>query len=399
VHNLDDPDIPADLNKEGVFSESIIVRALNENSISGYTLLKDIHGDPAVLLDVSLPRPIYNQGKASIYHLLVSLLVVGVIFSGMFLLFLEKLVLSRLTNLNTDVKNIEVNAAFSGRVRPDKGTDELSNLGRSINGMIEALERSQVKLLKIEKELRQNRDQLAYISKAKSEFLATMSHELRTPLNSILGFSELLKQGIYGKLNEKQEHYVDNVITSSKFLLDLINDILDLSKVEAGKIELVMGSMSVPVTIAETFTLIKEKALKHNVHLKQEIDPQIDFIDADKQRFKQILFNLLSNSVKFSKKEGGTVTITAKKEGDMAKFSVSDTGIGIKEEEMGKLFKEFAQANPEISKDYGGTGLGLAITKKLVELHGGKITAESKYGEGSTFSFTLPLVAKKKGEI
>jgi len=131
-----------------------------------------------------------------------------------------------------------------------------------------------------------------------------------------------------------------------------------------------MERISIPVTIGETLILIKEKSSKHNVSIKQDIDPQIDFIEADKQRFKQILFNLLSNAVKFSKKEGGTVNITAKKEGDMAKFSVSDTGIGIKEEDMRKLFKEFAQANPEISQKYGGTGLGLVITKNLVELHG-----------------------------
>jgi signal transduction histidine kinase len=396
VHHIDEPDTPFKLSGQGSFSGPIIVRALNEDSISGYTMLKDVYGDPALFMEVSLPRTIYNQAKSSIYHLLVSLIAIGIIFSGMFFLLFEKLVLSRLAHLNTDVNNIEVNAAFSGRVKTDKNGDELTKLGGSINNMLEALERAQVKLQNVEKELRENRDQLVYVSKAKSEFLATMSHELRTPLNSIMGFSELLNQGIYGKLNEKQEHFVNNVLTSSKFLLDLINDILDLSKVEAGKFELVKGNMSVQVTIGETLTLIKEKALKHNILLKQEIDPQIDFIEADKQRFKQILFNLLSNAVKFSKKEGGTVTIKAKKEGDLAMFSVSDTGVGIKEEDMGKLFTEFAQANPEISKDYGGTGLGLAISKKLVELHGGTISVESRYGEGSTFTFTLPLKIKEE---
>lgn len=247
--------------------------------------------------------------------------------------------------------------------------------------------------------MRAEKERVEFANRAKSEFLATMSHELRTPLNSIMGFSELLKGGMYGELNEKQAHYIDNVITSSKFLLNLINDILDLSKVESGKIELVKERISVQATISETLILIKEKASKHNIILKHEIDPQIDFIEADKQRLKQILFNLLSNAVKFSKPEGGTVTITAKKVGDMVKFSISDTGIGIREEDMGKLFNEFAQARPEISKKYGGTGLGLVITKKLVELHNGEITFESRYGEGSTFTFTLPVAAKKEGLI
>ncbi|MFZ2410284.1 MAG: HAMP domain-containing sensor histidine kinase, partial [Candidatus Methanoperedens sp.] len=203
-----------------------------------------------------------------------------------------------------------------------------------------------------------------------------------------------LTQGVAGELNEKQKHFVDNILTSNQFLLTLINDILDLSKIEAGKIELVPDKMSVPETIKETLSLIKEKAMKHNVLLKTEFDPELEFIVADKQRFKQILFNLLSNAVKFSKEEGGTVIITAKKEGEMARISVSDTGIGIKEENVGKLFHKFEQLESGISQKYGGTGLGLAITKQLVELHGGKIQADSKFGGGSTFTFMLPLKAK-----
>ncbi len=232
--------------------------------------------------------------------------------------------------------------------------------------------------------------------KAKSEFLANMSHELRTPLNAINGFSELMMQGMGGELTEKQKHFIENINSSGTFLLSLINDILDLSKVEAGKIELAPEKMPVPVTIKETLTLIKEKAMKHNVLLKTEFDPKLEFIEADKQRVKQVLFNLLSNAVKFSKEGGGTVTIRAKKEGDMAKVSVSDTGIGIKEENIGRLFQKFEQLESGISQKYGGTGLGLAITKQLVELHGGKIWAESKFGEGSTFTFLLPIVAKRQ---
>lgn len=240
---------------------------------------------------------------------------------------------------------------------------------------------------------------LTLASKAKSEFLATMSHELRTPLNSIIGFSELLKEKAAGELNEKQVHYVHNVLASGKHLLYLINDILDLSKVEAGKMELSIEKISVPETINETIDLIKEKAIKHNVVMKTELDPDVVFIEADGQKFKQILFNLLSNAVKFSKPEGGTVIVAAKKEGDMARFWVIDTGIGIKEEDMARLFMTFEQLDSGISRNYGGTGLGLAISKKLVELMGGSIMAESKYGDGSTFTFTLPITAKRAGEI
>lgn len=247
---------------------------------------------------------------------------------------------------------------------------------------------------KIAEAMRLENLRLEAADKAKSEFLASMSHELRTPLNAILGFSELLKQNIAGELNEKQKRYVEDILTSGNHLLALINDILDLSKVEAGKIELVIEKLSVPQAINEGLTLVKEKAMRHNVKLKTELDPELKFIEADRLRFKQILFNLLSNAVKFSKPEGGVVTVRTKKEEDMAKISVSDTGIGIKKEDLGKLFKEFEQVSTGIARKYGGTGLGLAISKKLVELHGGKIRAESKFGEGSTFTFLLPLKAK-----
>jgi len=247
-------------------------------------------------------------------------------------------------------------------------------------------------------ETRHENMRLEAADKAKSEFLANMSHELRTPLNSSIGFSELLKEGIAGELNENQKHYVDNILTSNQFLLTLINDILDLSKIDAGKIELVIEKMYVPAAIKETLNLIKEKAMRHNVLLKTDFDPELGYIGADRQRIKQILFNLLSNAVKFSKGDGGTVTITAKKEGDMALISISDTGIGIKEENIGKLFHKFEQLESGISAKYGGTGLGLAITKQLVEMHGGRIWAESRYGEGSTFTFLLPIEVKKKEE-
>jgi PAS domain S-box-containing protein len=247
---------------------------------------------------------------------------------------------------------------------------------------------------KLAEEIRVEKERLEYASKAKSDFLASMSHELRTPLNAVLGFAELLKIEGECKLSEKQKRYVDNIQTSGNFLLNLINDILDLSKVEAGKIELKKEKLSIPITIDETITLIKEKAIKHNIIIKKEIDPGLDCIEADRQRVKQILFNLLSNAVKFSKEEGGTVTITAKKVGEIMQVSVSDTGIGIKPENMERLFQKFEQLEKGISARYGGTGLGLSICKQLSEQHGGKIWAESKYGEGSTFTFTLPVVGK-----
>ncbi len=244
-------------------------------------------------------------------------------------------------------------------------------------------------------EIRFENERLISANKARSEFLTIISHELRTPLTSVIGYSIILKGKAQGKLNEKQEFFVDNVLASSKHLLDLINSILDMAKIESGKLEMIFEEISVPETIRETLKLLKEKAAEHKIVLKTEFDPVLPVIKADRQKFKQILFNLLSNAIKFSKDRGGIVTVSAEKEGNMAKISVSDTGIGIKEEDIPKLFQKFEQLDSGISRKYDGTGLGLSITKHLVELHGGKITVKSKYGSGSTFSFLLPIDGKK----
>lgn len=244
-------------------------------------------------------------------------------------------------------------------------------------------------------EIRLENERLISASKARSELLSVMSHELRTPLTSIIGYSILLNEKTHGRLNEKQELYIESILNNGKHLLSLINSILDLAKLEAGKLEMVFEDISVPDTINGSLALMKEKALMQNIQLKKEFDPELTNIKADGQKFKQILFNLLSNALKFSKEEGGVITVSAKKEGEMAKISVSDMGIGIKEEDMPRLFRKFEQLDSGISRKYGGTGLGLAITKQLVEMHGGKITVESRYGEGSTFTFFLPIEGRE----
>jgi PAS domain S-box-containing protein len=240
-------------------------------------------------------------------------------------------------------------------------------------------------------DFRLENERLINIDKTRTEFLMIMSHELRTPLTSVIGFSILLQGKIHGELNEEQTFFVDTILKSSKHLLDLINNFLELAKIEAGKQEMIFEEISVPDTINEIFEMIQDYAREREIILRKEFDPEIMSMRADRMAFKQMLFNLLSNAIKFSHKEGGMITISTKKEKDMVKISVADTGIGIKEEDLPRLFKMFEQLDSGISRKYEGTGLGLAITKKLVEMHRGKIWVESKYGQGSKFILLLPI--------
>lgn len=232
-------------------------------------------------------------------------------------------------------------------------------------------------------------------SRAKSEFLANMSHELRTPLNSIIGFSEVLQDQTFGPLNLKQKRYVTNVLTAGQHLLSLINDILDLSKVEAGKMILEAGSFPVRPMLDNVLVLVKERAYKRGLTISLEAPDNLT-ISADERMLKQILFNLLSNAVKFTEPDG-RIAITAERAADDLRVSVADTGIGIKPEDLERLFKEFVQLDSGYDRMHQGTGLGLALTRKLVELHGGHIWVESEgQGKGSTFRFTIPLIRDER---
>ena len=262
---------------------------------------------------------------------------------------------------------------FSGRVEV-ANRDELGSLSANINLMNDELGR-------LYKELES-------ASRHKSEFLASMSHELRTPLNAVIGFSQVLRQQMFGELNEKQVEYVDDILSSGQHLLNLINDILDLAKVEAGRMELQPTPFALPETLRNAMAMIRERATRQDVTLAVDIDDSVGEIDADERKVKQILFNLLSNAVKFTP-SGGTVTLAARTDGRGAIVSVRDTGVGISADEQARIFEDFYQLSPGMTQE--GTGLGLALTKRLVDLHGGELTVESTPGAGSTFTVWLPL--------
>ena len=252
--------------------------------------------------------------------------------------------------------------------------DELGTLAANVNQMND--------------ELRRLYGELETTSRHKSEFLANMSHELRTPLNAILGFSQVLRAQMFGPVNAKQAEYLDDMLASGQHLLSLINDVLDLSRVEAGQVELEITPFSLREALESGVVMVRERAVEGGVKVELAADPQVDVVEGDERRIRQVIFNLLSNAVKFTP-SGGAVDVTAARADGEIRISVADTGPGIAPEDRERIFEKFQQGEAAVAQREG-TGLGLALSKRLVELHGGRIWVDSEVGKGSTFVFTLP---------
>jgi signal transduction histidine kinase/CheY-like chemotaxis protein len=280
------------------------------------------------------------------------------------------------SSLSRPVQRMDVRLAelaegdFSRRVDiPNR--DELGTLAANLNRMND--------------ELGELYRKLETASRAKSDFLANMSHELRTPLNAIIGFSEVLLEQMFGPLNAKQAEYLGDIVTSGRHLLLLINDTLDLSKIEAGKMELELATFALPALLEDGVTMVRERATRHGIECRVDTGPDLDEVEADERKVKQVVFNLLSNAVKFTP-DGGRVEVRARRVGHRAEVAVADTGVGIDPADQGRIFQEFQQAGHQ-----EGSGLGLALARSLVALHGGSLWVESEPGSGSTFIFTLPV--------
>ena len=239
-------------------------------------------------------------------------------------------------------------------------------------------------------EIEEKSRQLEVANRHKSEFLASMSHELRTPLNAVIGFSEVLLERMFGEINDKQDEYLQDILSSGRHLLSLINDILDLAKIEAGRMELEVVDFHLPQAIDNAITLVRERAARRAITLAIEIDPRLGEIKGDERKVKQVLLNLLSNAIKFTP-EGGHVGVQAGLSDDFAEVAVTDTGVGIAPEDHEAVFEEFRQVGTDYAKKHEGTGLGLTLSRRFVELHGGKIWVKSQLGQGATFTFTLPV--------
>jgi len=308
------------------------------------------------------------------------LLLAGFVISAVAALALARRMVSPIRTLQEGAQKIGA-GELEQRIDVRTG-DELEALAGQFNDMTAELRRSYAEL---EQKVEERTEQLAVANRHKSEFLANMSHELRTPLNAIIGFSEALRERMFGELNAKQEEYLNDIHASGRHLLSLINDILDLSKIEAGRMELDVASFPAAPTLEATLALVRERAQRKDIVLSLEVDPRLGEVRADERKFKQILLNLLSNAIKFTP-EGGRIAVDARVNGAGLEVAVSDNGIGIAPEDQAAVFEEFRQVGPRAE----GTGLGLALTRKFVELHGGAIGVASERGRGATFTFTIP---------
>jgi signal transduction histidine kinase len=239
-------------------------------------------------------------------------------------------------------------------------------------------------------ELAEKNEELTHLDQLKSDFMATMSHELRTPLTSVIGYSDMLLSGVTGELNERQSNFVSSILTNGESLLNLINDVLDLTKIEAGRLELNLEAVDLRSALLGVLPVVKPRAADKRIKVSTYLPTDVPTIIADPAKFNQVLLNLLTNAIKYTH-ENGNVSVEARSQDGFVEIWVTDTGIGIGREDIDRIFQRFTQIDSSASRLQGGTGLGLAITKELVELHGGQIRVQSKLGKGSSFIFTVPI--------
>ncbi len=250
-----------------------------------------------------------------------------------------------------------------------------------------------VRTIRYNEELARKNEELTHLDELKSDFMATMSHELRTPLTSIIGYSDMMLAGMTGELNEKQTDFTQSILQSGETLLGLINDILDLTKIEAGRLELNYETVDLRAALLAVLPVVKPRARDKRIRISTFLPTDLPPVWADPGKLNQILLNLLTNGVKYTH-ENGSVSVEARPQGELVEIWVTDTGIGISKEDQERIFHRFTQVDSSATRTQGGTGLGLAITRELVELHGGTLRVQSKLGKGSSFIFTMPISSK-----
>ena len=353
---------------------------------SGGTVLSSAYFIPGPGWVVFVEQPAseaLDPARSTVYRALIVLLV------GLLLAFAGSHLLAR--RLTQPILQVQQGAArvgagdLSARLSVKTG-DEVEALANEFNQMAERLSEYTAGL---ERKVAERTKEVELANRHKREFLANMSHELRTPLNAIIGFSEVLKERMFGELNPKQAEYINDIHSSGLHLLSLINDILDLTKIEAGRMELELSEFDIVPVLDNVLILIRERAQRAQLKVELEVQPDIAPIVADQRKLKQIVLNLVSNAVKFTR-PGGSVKIGVTQDATSTTIAVSDTGIGIAPEDAELIFAEFHQVRSSGDVRHEGTGLGLPLSKALVELHQGSLTMKSEVGKGSTFTVTLP---------
>jgi signal transduction histidine kinase len=381
--------------------QPIATQPLSEEVITGYALVPDIYGKASLILRVNAFRTVYQQGQTAVRYLAWSILAADIGFGIITVIWLEKIVLSRLTRLSNEVSQIDIQDGLSARVSTS-GRDELAELGLAINEMLRTLQEYEDDREKAALSLQQAKEAAEAANKSKSQFLANMSHELRTPLNAIIGYSEMLMEEAIETSPTNWASDLQRIHTSGRHLLGLINDILDLSKIEADRMTFSLETFDVPVLIQEIVTTIQPLLNQNANLLKIHCASGSCTMHSDMMKVRQCLLNLLSNACKFTHEGVITLMVERDKDGrslssNFITFQVSDTGIGMTPEQIEKLFKPFSQADASTTRKYGGTGLGLAITRKLCEKMGGTVQVESVLNQGSTFTLCLPLLMLDPG--
>jgi len=394
IHEYNDPRIPPDFSvvRSSISSRApIFVQPLSEQAIAGYTLIEDISGYPTLVLRVDAPRDIYQQGQSTISYVILTIVGVSLAFGLVTILLLEKQVLSRLSYLSRSVSDIGTGGKISARVSVP-GSDELSKLGATINGMLAALEQSETELRELfeeEKKLRQDLE--AEINK-RVEFTHALVHELKTPITPVLASSELLLEEI--KESGPLWELAQNINLGAYNLNQRIDELLDLARGEVGMLHLNPESVDSGQLLRSIVNSVKPLARKSGHSLNAELPSSLPVIQADEDRLRQVVLNLLNNAFKFTP-AGGSITVKADRKGTNLVVEVQDTGRGISKEEQERLFEPYQQVEEERNR-LSGLGLGLSLSKKLVELHGGRVWVQSEKGKGSTFGFSIPLEAKVK---
>ena len=375
--------------------ESDVIRISDDGIFASKMAIPGINSRSSYLICGVDQRHVFSQSRRIfVYGIAISLLTILVLTAYSFFLSrnLTKPIL-HIVEIADSIRSNEADITWLPERR-----DEIGILNNSLQIMTNTLQDNISEFIVAKKEAEEGQ-QAKMANKAKSEFLANMSHELRTPLNHIIGFTELVVDKKFGELNEFQEEYLNDVLNSSRHLLSLINDVLDLSKVEAGKLKLEPSEVDIKNLLESSLVMIKEKAMKQSIKLSTDIDGIPETVTADIRKLKQILYNLLSNAVKFTP-NGGSITLGAQMGNGhtgrkWVEISVKDTGIGLAKEDYELVFDPFEQIESSKSRRFQGTGLGLALTKKFVNLHGGEIWVRSAgLNKGSTFVFTIPTISK-----